>query len=144
MKKHIVLAVLASALLGAASFAEAGNGNRGYRNGHHNGYSSIRYGHYPTRNHHGYARRSHYRHGDYRGHHDYHKGLRIAAGAVVIGSLIHAINHDRRERVVYRTRRVAPGSDYWYRVDTDGQCVEVRLNQQGQEVWTYVDSSYCR
>lgn len=145
MNKHIVIAVIATVFLGAAGFAEARNGDRGYRNGHHNGYSSSRHYRYDNR------RRSHYynrgsRHSSYyrrSGHHDHYKGLKIAAGAVVLGSLIHAINSDRRERVVYRTRQTVPANDYWYRLDSEGECVEVRMNQQGREVWTYVNSSYC-
>ena len=146
MKKDIVIAVIATVFLGAAGFAEGSHGDRGYRNGHHNGYSSSRHYRYDNRyrSHHynrGYRHGRYYRH---RSHHDHYKGLKIAAGAVVLGSLIHAINSDRRERTVYRTRRVEPSGDYWYRVDSEGQCVEVRLNQKGQEVWTYVDGSYCQ
>ena len=144
MKKQIVLTVLAIALLGATGFAQAGD--RGYRNGHDNGYRSARNNRHYAYTNRNYRRQS-YRHQSYRHynrHHDHYKGLKIAAGAVVLGSLIHAISSDRHDRVlVRRTVRSSPAGDFWYRVDSDGQCVEVTLNSQGQEVWTYVDSSYC-
>ena len=149
MKKHIVIAIIATVMFSAAGFAEAGGRNHGYRSGHHYGYDSHSYGRHQSSHYRGYSNRRynrHYRQGGYyrhHGRHDYYKGLKIAAGAVVLGSLIHSINSDHRDRVVYRTRRTTPVSNQTYRVDSEGQCVEVSLNQQGQEVWTYVDSSYC-
>ncbi|MFT5351475.1 MAG: hypothetical protein ACI9MF_002298, partial [Gammaproteobacteria bacterium] len=89
----------------------------------------------------------HYSRHGYRNQHSRHHGhdaWKYAAGALVIGSIIHAANRPRNDRVVVQ-RRVVPSrsSEFWYRIDTDGQCVEVRRNSQGQEVWTYVDSSNC-
>jgi hypothetical protein len=69
--------------------------------------------------------------------------LRVLAGAALLGTVIHAINHDRRERVVHRTQRVSPRRAGHFILDEQGQCVEVTTNSRGQEVWTYVDSSYC-
>ena len=110
MKKHIVIAVIATVFLGAAGFAEASHGDRGYRNSYNNGYSSSRHYRYDNRYRSHHNNRD-YRNGRYNRHrsqHDHYKGLKIAEGAVVLGSLIHAIKRDRRERTVYRTRRVEP------------------------------------
>lgn len=143
MKKQIIITLISTGLLVSAGLAEARD------RGHHNGYRSHHS--YSSNYHFGYQPR-HYSHLDYRhnyyrhhsGRHHLRNGLKIAAGALVLGSIIHAASNSRRDRVIVR-RRPTPSrnSDYWYRVDNDGQCVEVRLNQKGQEVWTYVDSSYC-
>ncbi|MFT5139333.1 MAG: hypothetical protein ACI9H8_000824 [Lysobacterales bacterium] len=133
MKKQITISLLSAALLLSAGLAQAGD--RGNRNGHYSNNSNRHYGYQPRHyNHRGYRHRSGNR----------HNAWKYAAGALVIGSIIHSANRPRNDRVVVQ-RRIEPSrsSDYWYRVDTDGQCVEVRLNRQGQEVWTYVDSSYC-
>ena len=146
MKKQIVIAVLASALMGSAGFAEAGDRDRGYRGGHHKSHAAHRYYGRHERRHRDYYRQvRHRRHhyGYYNRHHDHYKGLKIVAGAALIGGVIHAINRAPRERIVYRTVRPVQRGNYHYRLDTDGQCVEVSYNRQGQEVWTYVDPSYC-
>ena len=139
MKKQIVITLLLTTFLGTAGTAQARDWNRGHHNGHHSSYGYAR--------HHGNHHYSRYRHHGYYGytrrHHDHYKGLKIAAGALILGSAIYAANNNWRRNAVYVSRPVASNRDYWYRVDTDGQCVEVRLNRQGQEVWTYVDSSYC-
>lgn len=137
--KAILTALVTGLLLSAAGTAQAGD--RGYRDGHGRfyGYTPARqYRHAPR-----HQYRSNYRRPyGHQGRHDSRRGLKIAAGAVLLGAVIHSIHHDnRRERVVYRT--VAPRGDIWYRVDQDGQCVEVSQNRYGQEVWTYVDPSYC-
>lgn len=137
--KAILTALVTGLLLSAAGTAQAGD--RGYRDG-----LGRFYGFTPAR-HYRHAPRHHYRsnyrrHHGHRGRHDSRRGLKIAAGALLLGTVIHSIHHDnRRERVVYRT--VAPRGGIWYRVDQDGQCVEVSQNRYGQEVWTYVDPSYC-
>lgn len=137
MKKQIVLTLITSAFLLMAGATQAGG--YGYRGNYSGGYG----GHYS-----GYGRHygGHYGgHGYYRGggHGHLGTGLAIVAGAVVLGSIINAATYNQPRQVVYRTRPGGPVPDYWYRVDADGQCVEVRRNQQGREVWTYVDSSYC-
>lgn len=142
MKKTLVIAAFAAVMFSAPGFAQAGNNHRGYNQPHHYSYGHNRY--YDYRPNHRYGRhdRHYYRHHSSR--HHLRDGLKVAAGALLIGSIIHAANHHKRERVVVR-RRVEPtrSSDYWYRIDNEGQCVEVRLNREGQEVWTYVDPAYC-
>lgn len=102
----------------------SGNQYRGRQNARHYSYRPDRYSHHSSR-------------------HDVRSGLKVVAGALVLGSIIHAVNDNHRERVVYRTRAPVARRDYWYRVDGDGQCVEVQLNSRGEEVWTYTDPSYC-
>ncbi len=143
MKKQIIITLVSMGLLAMAGMAEAGD--RHHRYGHHSNHS------YSSNHYYGYQPR-HYNRYDYRyrsyGHHSsrHHlrDGLKVVAGALILGSIIYAATDSRRDRVIVR-RRPAPSNntDYWYRIDNDGQCVEVRLNRQGQEVWTYVDSSYC-
>jgi hypothetical protein len=136
-RKLILTTLATSLLLAAAGTAQADD--RGYRDGYgrHHAYSQQRhYRHAPQRH---YRQAYHHDHG----RHALRSGLKVAAGAVILGSIIHSINDDRRDRVVYRTRSIAPRSDLYYRIDPDGQCVEVSHNQRGQEVWTYVDPSYC-
>lgn len=154
MKKMIVIATVATAMLAASGFAEANGNGRNHRGVHH----QPRHHYAPARHVNRHFRQQRYarqgrqharyerRHG-YRNHyrrHDHRRGLRIAAGAIVLGSLIHAINHDRHERVVYRTRQTATRDYGNYLLDSDGQCYDVSTNNQGQEVWTWVDPSYCR
>lgn len=134
MKKQIVLTLITSAFLLMAGTTQAGG--YGYRGNHSGGYGGNHYsygGHY----------RGGYGHGGGHGH--LGTGIAIVAGAVVLGSIIHAATYNNRPRqVVYSPQPAGPvPGGYWYRVDADGQCVEVRLNQQGREVWTYVDPSYC-
>ena len=155
MKKQIVITLLATAFLATAGSAQARDWNRGHHNGHHNSHGYVRHQlqhsriQHRRRDYHQYGNHhySPYRYSGYygytRGHHDDDSGLKIVAGALILGSIIHASNHDRRRNVVYRSRPVASNRGNSYRVDTDGQCVEVTRNRQGEEVWTYVDSSYC-
>ncbi len=161
MRKQIVIALFATALLTIAGVTQAKDSDRGHRSNHSRGHSS---GHHQSKHfrnhnrrgkhyyggayrHHGYRPYS-YGHRGYRpygyGHHGYSNGLGYVAGALVVGSLIHSINHRQPSQIVYRSKPVSRAQDYWYRVDSDGQCVEVRMNRDGQEVWTYVDASYCR
>ena len=135
MRKQIAVALISSALLGMAGTTQAGNsghGHDGRYSGNHHGEKFRGYNrpHRGDRHHH-------------RRHDDLGKGLAIVAGVVVLGSIIHAINQDASQRVEHRPPPPVPMQDYWYRVDADGECVEVRLNQQGREVWTYVDPSFC-
>ena len=136
MKKQIVITLLVTAFLGTAGIAQAGDWNRGHHNqsrGHHNQYRTHYNRHYRQYRNYGYRR----------GRHHHHNGLKIAAGALILGSAIYAANNNWRRNVAYRSRPVAINRGSWFRVDSDGQCVEVTLNRQGQEVWTYVDSGYC-
>ena len=149
MKKQIILTLMATALLATAGIAQAGNSNRGHHNYQNRGYTHgnnhRNYARNEWRyNNHNYYGRS-YRHGGHGynyGHHRHHDAWKYAAGAVILGSIIHAANN-RPSQTVYRTVRSAPAVDRRYRLDTDGLCVEVSLNRENQEVWTYVDSSYC-
>jgi hypothetical protein len=140
MKKQIVLTLITSAFLLMAGTTQAGGSGYGYRGSHSGGYG----GHYSGYGRHyggHYGGRGYYRGG---GHGHLGTGLAIVAGAVVLGSIIQASTYNNRARQAqYGSRPGGPVPDYWYRVDADGQCVEVRRNQQGREVWTYVDSSYC-
>jgi hypothetical protein len=139
-RQSMLVAVATAVLMCAAGTAQAGD--RGHRDGYgrHHGYAQQRhYRHAPR--HHRY-RSSHRRH-HHDGRHAVRTGLKVAAGAVLLGSIIHAVSDNRRERVVYRTRTVNARNDVYYRIDPDGECVEVTHNRQGQEVWTYVDPTYC-
>ncbi len=167
MKKQFVVALIASALLGMAGTTQAGNSNHGNRSNHSGGYdrNHSSYGYYNGRSYGGN------RYGRHHDHDHIGRGIAIVAGAVVLGSIISAINQDHSRQAQYQSRQdgyqsrqdgyqsrqyeyrprqdeyrsqsAAPLPDLWYRVDTDGRCVEVRLNQQDREVWTDVDPSYC-
>jgi hypothetical protein len=151
MKAKIVITLVAIALLGLAGTANAGNRHFSHRDGHYRGHPVPH--HYrayraPVVRYHGHR---HYRsyprvHFGYYGHHD-HDAWKVAAGAVLLGSIIHSASHDRGTRVVYRERAYpvsrTPVADIWYRTDSAGDCFEVRTNTQGDEVWTLVDPGYC-
>lgn len=147
MRKQIVITLLVTAFLGTAGIAQAGDWNRGHHNqsrGHHNQYRAHYNRPYRQNSNYGYRRgrnSGYYRYR--RGQFHHHNGLKIAAGALILGSAIYAANNNWRRNVVYRSRPVSINRGSWFRVDSDGQCVEVTLNRQGQEVWTYVDSGYC-
>lgn len=155
MNKQLVITVMAAALLAASGFASADNGRRGHHGPYHGGHYSYGYErhrvrrHYRPRHHyrpvyhHGYHHG--YRHGHHHGRHELRKGLKIAAGAILLGSVIHAASDHRRDRVVVRKRVTrAPSHDDGYFVrDQEGECYEVTTNRDGEEVWTWVDQSYC-
>ena len=160
MKTQIVITLLTAALLGLASTAQAGDRHRGHYNaGHYRGYATTNHYRYDRR--HGYRSYGHhyapyyrnaYGHGPYRyyGHYDHHDAAKVAAGAILLGSIIHSVNRDRSQRVVYSGRTYSSSrptgarQDTWYRTDSSGDCFEVQLNRDGNEVWTFVDSSYCQ
>jgi hypothetical protein len=131
MKKRLMIMLVTAVLLGTSGLAQARDHNRGHHDGykHHGGHSNRYYG---GRHYRGYDRR--------RGHSN---PWGYVAGAIVLGSIIHSATHRPQREVVYRTRRTVEQPNYWYRVDADGNCVEVRLNSAGSEVWTYTDASYC-
>lgn len=142
MKKYTLFILLITALLTVAGSVQARDYNNHQRSNHYRG-DSHRYSQYSS----GYNR--HRRHNN---RHELRKGLKVAAGVLVLGSVIHAIANNNRR---YDSRssssvRVDPQpypntrQDYWYRIDSEGQCVEVKLNQYGQEVWTDTDNAYCR
>ena len=141
MNKQILLTLIAATCLGTAGLAQAKDSHRGhygqtrgYSNHHYRGYQGSRQRNYPRS----------YRHNG-GGHHGNHNPWGYVAGAIVLGSIIHGVTRsNRREVTTYRTTRSTPAQDYWYRVDAEGQCVDVRLNSEGDEVWTYVDASYCQ
>ena len=141
MKKTTLFILLITALLSVAGSVQARDYNSHQRSNHYRG-DSHRYYQYPS----GHNRHRHHN------RHELRSGLKVVAGALVLGSVIHAIANNNRR---YDSRssgsvRVDPQrypntrQDYWYRIDSEGQCVEVKLNQYGQEVWTYADNSYCR
>ncbi len=162
MKKQIVITLITTALLFATGLAQAKSSRGGhYGNGHQsNGHQGNRHNgnrhngsRYNRNRHHSYSHRS-YRHRSYRHHnyrhygygrhsYGYNNGLGYVAGALALGSIVYAIDRNQRRESAYLARPVASTQEYWYRVDTDGRCVQIKLNQYGQEVWTTVDSSYC-
>ena len=151
MRKQIALALFTGLLLSSAGTTQAGDSNHGYRSGYPGGYGGNYYG-----NGRGFDDRYN-RHDSRRGGHDHDnfgRGLAIVAGAVVLGTIIHAVSHNASHPVNgpyqaplpdqnNRYGTPEPGQDYWYRVDQNGECVLVRLNQQGREVWANADPSYC-
>jgi hypothetical protein len=154
MKTRIVVTLLAATLLGLAGTAQAGD-RHGFRaGGHYRGYATHHYrpashygGHYYApryRNAYGYVYYRPYP------HHRHYRGVRLVAGAVLLGSIIHAANYDRPSRVVYvdRTpvtvRAGAASGQTWYETDSGGDCFEVRPDSAGNEVWTLTDPAYCR
>ena len=152
MKKQIAITILVAALLSLAGTVQAGHSNRGHKNDYRGGHLTAQHRgnhnrHYYGNNHYRYGTHYRGRHGYYRrghhGHHGFRDGLRFAAGAIILGSVIHAINDNQPRQVVYQSPAGGSYQDRWFRVDPDGQCVEVRLNQSGEEVWTYTDASRC-
>lgn len=165
MKKLIVIILFATTLLSVTGTTQARDSDRGHRNNHNRDYVTTRHHNKHARKQHRKAKH-HYaranRHNDYRyngrhhnrygnnhnrhyrhGRNEFRDGLKYAAGALVLGSVIHAINNNPPRRTAYQSAPTRSGHNSWYRVDSDGQCVEVRLNRQGNEVWTYSDSSNC-
>lgn len=149
MNKTVLTTLASILLLGSAGTAQAGERGHDRGPGHRGSYGYVSHYRGPALSHHrgrhfaGYRGHAPRYYPYYSSHHHVSDGLKVVAGALVLGSIIHAVNDSRREPAVYRTRVPANRGDYWYRIDSDGQCVEVRLNGQGQEVWTYTDSSYC-
>ncbi len=160
MKTRIVITLIAAGLLGMAGAAHAGHAYRD--GGHYRGYATHHYrpgkhhGHY-YRGHRGYHYVPRYRnvdrHGHYRPHyyhHDLYRAHKVVAGAALLGTIIHATSHQPARRVVYvdrsprRVVRDAGYGDAWYQTDSSGDCFEVRLDDSGYEVWSYVDPGYCR
>ncbi len=116
MKTSFIVTLIATATLVFAGSSEAG----GKRHGHGG------YGHKPQ----------HHKHHRHRS--DGGDIVKVAAGALVLGTLVYAISQSSRQSH-------APAEpDYWYRIDDDGRCVLVQLNRDGREVWTYVEPGYCR
>ena len=143
MKKRCLLMFLTVVLVSLAGYSHAGNSNRGHKARHdvyqlrtgyriHHDIHHSRYG-----RHHGNCR--HYSHR----HHDVRSGLKIAAGALVLGTILHTVNRHHAPLVVHPSQLGRQAQAHWYRIDPEGHCVEVRLNQQGREVWTYVNPSHC-
>lgn len=148
MKKKIAITLFVTALLSLAGTVEAGDSRHGYKNSHHRGHTPTNYRNKHYRKHHGYGHYrggygpAHHRH-KHHSHHLLRDGLRFAAGALIVGSVIHAIS-DSQPRVIYRSSTDGSHQNHWYRIAQDGQCVEVRLNQNGEEVWTPAEPYRCR
>lgn len=152
MNKPLAIAIMAASLLAASGFAEADDGRRGHHGGYH--VSHVARHHYrPAVRHYRGPRhvyRPAYHAGYYRGHHhgrhELRKGLKIAAGALLIGSVIHAATDHRHDQIVVRRRAAGPdyaGDGNFYSLDDDGQCYEVSTNSRGEEVWIWVERGYC-
>ena len=122
MYKPLIAALVSLCLIGASATAQAGGNDR-----HHGGYD------------YGYGYPYHDRYDD----DDGEKFAKFAAGAIILGTIIYAINQNQRQAAVVEPQAAAPLPDYWYRIDGEGRCVEVRLNSVGREVWTYVPQNYC-
>ncbi len=146
MKKQLLITLIVAILMTLAGTVQAGDSRRGH-NGHHGGYAKHASAHHGYR--HGKKHRAHhnrhydrgyYGHGYRDRHHDdFSKGVKIVAGAVLLGTIIHAISNSEQRRV----ERAAYAGDLWYQQDTNGQCYEVTQNQRGEEVWVRVDPRYC-
>ena len=154
MKKQIAITVLVAALLSLAGTVQAGHSNRGHDKDYRRGHVTAQHWgkqnrNYYGNNHHRYGKNYRGRHGydrhrhKHHGHNGFRDGLRFAAGALILSSVVHAINNNQPRQVVYQSPTAGSYQDRWFRVDPDGQCVEVRLNQSGKEVWTYTDASQC-
>jgi len=132
MRKQTVMAWIAGAFLLTVGTAPAQAGGHGYRGQHYNP------GHHYSRGYGGHHGGGYYHGG---GDNDFVEALAIVTGVAILGSVIYGAHQNQ-------PRRSAPAgpapANLWYRVDANGQCVEVRPNQQGLEVWTNVDPSYCR
>jgi hypothetical protein len=97
------------------------------------------------------AQAGHHSYGYYRGHHGHHDAVRIIAGAALIGTVAYAIGKQNRQpKVVYATPTPTYGNApapqmpaFWYRIDRNGDCMHVHLNQNGDEVWTPVTADNC-
>ena len=149
MKTKIAITLIVAALLSLAGTVEARDSRHGHKGGHHRDYATVQHRNKHYRRHakrHHYRsdryyrnRHVHHRHNRHHGHSSFRDGLRFAAGALILGSVVHSINDYGSRQVAYR---VSP-SNRWYRIDQDGQCVEVRRNQYGEEVWTYTESYRC-
>jgi hypothetical protein len=150
MKNKIAITLIVAALLSLAGTVEARDSWRGHKGGHYRDHASLQhrnkhYRSHGTRHHYRsehYYRNpyAHHRH-QHHGYSSFRDGLKFAAGALIIGSVVHSINDYGSRQVAYR---VSPaGLDRWYRIDQDGQCVEVRRNRYGEEVWTYTESYRC-
>lgn len=148
MKKKIAITLIVAALLSLASTVEARDSWRSHKGGHHRGHATVQHHGNHHRRHAKHYRSSHHYRSRYANHSYRHHGrnsvrdgLKIAAGALIIGSVVRSINDHRSRQIAYRT---APANaNRWYRIDPDGQCVAVRLNQYGEEVWTYTDAYCC-
>jgi hypothetical protein len=145
MNRSFLLTIAATALLTLSGAAPADDDDSYRRHSGHGSYGYDR-SHYSNRPHgrrDGYGRHDGYRN---RGRHGYHhydhgrddlrKGLKIVAGAVILGSIIYAINNQNRQ-----ASYGAPS--YGYRTDSEGRCIQVTRDSSGREVWTHVDPGYC-
>ncbi|MEJ8566055.1 hypothetical protein [Elongatibacter sediminis] len=139
-------------LAGAVSLALAGSAQAaGPREGHApHGAPPGTYGpsapqHSPYRHPRGYDK--------HRRHDDNDDFVKVAAGALVLGTIIYAISQNSQKATqapppvsgppAQAPEPAAAPDDYWYRIDGDGRCVLVYLNNEGREVWTDVDPSNC-
>lgn len=155
MKKQLLISLTVAVLMTLAGTVQAGDSRRG-NHGHHGGYAKHHSTHHAYRHarKHNKHHRQHNRHGAYGGHYDrgyyehgYHdrdrddfrKGVKIVAGAVLLGTIIHAISNSNQRR----SQQAAYAGDLWYQQDRDGRCYEVTRDRSGDEFWTRVDSGYC-
>jgi hypothetical protein len=149
MKKRIIIPLLIALLAMAATATEAGGrGERYY--GQSSGY--VKYGRqYPQPRFYGHRgpNRGGYPRGVH-GHRHHLQALELAAGAIVLGAVITTLDQPRPAGIVISSPRYivrkpyAVKRDRWYQRDAYGDCFEVRLQGDGQQVWTQAPRSRCR
>ncbi|NIM68952.1 MAG: hypothetical protein GTN86_12425 [Xanthomonadales bacterium] len=106
-----------------------------YYGGHHYG------GHrYPYPGGYGYHGAYHYS-----GHHD--DAFKLAAGAALLGTIVHAAHASAPVAAGYdpgwaATRVLEPVVGY--RRDSTGDCFAISTDEAGNELWTLVDPAHCR
>lgn len=140
MQRRIIFLLLVVGTVLASTTAEAGHRGHGAY-GKSNGYHHRTYAHRPKQHHH----RHHH------GHHKSHRNaLHLVTGAVLLGTLVTTVNRPQPAGVVISAPGYAIRQPYsvqqnrWYQRDTYGDCFEVRLQRDGQQVWTQTGSHNCR
>lgn len=148
MNMRIVIPLLITLLAVASTPADAGGIERYYGQSH--GYA--KHGRqYPQQRHYGH-RGSHRKgkpHGAH-GHRHHRQALELAAGVIVLGALITTLDQPRPAGIMMSSPRYIVRQPYavkrnrWYQRDAYGDCFEIRLQGDGQQVWTQAPRSRCR
>ncbi len=81
----------------------------------------------------------------YSGHHD--DAFKLAAGAALLGTIVHAAHASAPVAAGYdpgwaATRVLEPVVGY--RRDSTGDCFAISTDEAGNELWTLVDPAHCR
>lgn len=130
----------------AAGSVEAGAGGHG-NYGKSHGYPSRTYA--PRQA----PYRVHGRHqpsGKLHGHRHHQDALRLAAGAVILGTVVTTLDRPRPAGFAIVNHGYAARQPYavqqnrWYQRDSYGDCFEVRLRRDGQQTWTQTHPTHCR